>query len=571
MSVSQSDLSNLHYGYDIVVATTQQSINKVIKRFLAENGDQPVTNLAFVATSSTDEYSLTDYESIMANAKETDPGFTDPFAIADGTDPAGSAAIQALAKQKFTAAVRLQLGLPKGMGTENAPTFVELPTRNGPVTFNMLCAQFQVVIYNPGTGFDPTPTWHNISQPDDTGWVYSALVDLNLTTVPASRYGDLPASVQREIKNLSGSAFSVQQLLFDFTNATLSASTPTLSGLPGKFKTTLNTLIVTDYFKALQAKGEPVVGVAVRRSTPSVSSLDITDLNFMVNPYIGSGGVPQPNPTADEQAVASLNYLCATNGASLPGANTFTWNWLDQQQAGQYDGVVAINRDALANFFRQQLTGFAAANCFNASVNVSLHGFLDTEVRYSWSMSRGQSPTVTTPASGAMVLSLTHASSSSDQAGLDGDMGRMTLSPSYTMTVTFSGDTIVIYQHLKVYLYVRSLATSASGNIIDKTITDTYTISVNADGRLSVSAPAVSRTDHSETPGTSGFLNFFTGLNSIIDDVKNWADDFVPTQFNDIPVSVAQSFVFPGGNSFAFKSASFSDDQDLVSLISYDT
>ena len=145
----------------------------------------------------------------------------------------------------------------------------------------------------------------------------------------------------------------------------------------------------------------------------------------------------------------------------------------------------------------------------------------------------------------------------------------MTLSPSYTLTATFDGDTIVFEQHLLVYLYARALQTSASGNIVDKTITDTYTLSVTDDGRLTTTASAPKTTDNSQDPSRSGFLNFFTGINDIVNDVKTWVDKFVPTDFTDIPASVAQSFVFPGGQTFAFKSVSFSQDQDLISEITY--
>ena len=415
----------------------------------------------------------------------------------------------------------------------------------------------------------PKPTWINISQPTaGDAWVYSALVNLDLANVPSSQWGDLPPAVRAKVKNLSGTAFSVQQLVFDLANATLTASTPTLTGVPAKFKAVLNDIIVTEYFKASQAKGQPIVGVAVKQP-PSTATLELTGLNFMVNPYMDAGGVPQPRPTNAQKQQASLNYLCTTRGDFSPAPSRFTWNWLDSQQLEKSDGVVAINRNTLARYFTQQLSGFAAANCYNASVNVSVHGFLDTEVSYSWGMTRNQHPTIVTPTSGPTVLSLSHSSSASDQAGLGGDMGRMTLSPSYTMTLAFSGTSIVIYQHLNVYLYVRSLATSASGNIINETITDTYDLSIDKDGTLQVSSPKVVRTNNSQNPGTGGFLNFFTGLNSIINDVKGWSNGFVPTQFTNIPVAFAQGFVFPGGRTFNFDSVAFSDDQDLVSLISY--
>ena len=565
MTASQSDLSNAHYNYDIVVATTQSAINATIKEFL-DVDSQPVANVAFVAASESEEYSQTNYDNLVSAVQKAVPSFTDPFSIPNGTDPVTNSAITALANQKFTAAVRLQLGLPEGYAPADIPDYVELPGKDGPVTFNLLCSTFQVVLYNPGNGYYGTPTWTNISQPTDgNAWIYSALVNLNLTHVPGSGYAKLPPAVQKQIKNLSGTAFSIQQLLFDLTHATLSSSTPTLTGVPDKFKSVLDDIMVTQYFKNSQKKGQPIAGVAVKQ-TPSQSTLKVTDLNFMVNPYMNKAGTPALHPTQVQKKVATLNYLCATNQDALPPASAFTWNWLSTSEVGQFDGIVAINRDTLARYFCREVIDYVKSNCFKSSVSVTADGL---EPDFSWTLTRGQAPTTQVTSSGKDVLRISYSSTSSDQAGLGGDVGRMTLSPSYTLTATFDGDTIVFEQHLLVYLYARALQTSASGNIVDKTITDTYTLSVTDDGRLTTTASAPKTTDNSQDPSRSGFLNFFTGINDIVNDVKTWVDKFVPTDFTDIPASVAQSFVFPGGQTFAFKSVSFSQDQDLISEITY--
>jgi hypothetical protein len=138
------------------------------------------------------------------------------------------------------------------------------------------------------------------------------------------------------------------------------------------------------------------------------------------------------------------------------------------------------------------------------------------------------------------------------------------------MEVT-AGNTITIEQHLVVYIYARgTFGVSSSGNVVDKTITDTYTLSVTAQGGLTASL-ATTSADHSQNiTVSSGFVNFWgSDINKIIGDVEGWAKGIVSPSFRDIPLAVVQDFVFPGGRTFAFKTVGFSDHQDLAAHITY--
>ena len=166
------------------------------------------------------------------------------------------------------------------------------------------------------------------------------------------------------------------------------------------------------------------------------------------------------------------------------------------------------------------------------------------------------------------MLTFHYDADSSDVAGLNGDIGQMDLHPSFDASVTFAGNTITIVQHLVVYLRVQHLATSADGNVVDVTVTDTYTIAVNQDGQL-VATLATNKQDSSDNPSVNPFLDAFTGLNELISSVDGWIRNVTSTDLRDIPVSVVQNFVFPGGRTFAFKSVAFSEYQDLASHITY--
>ena len=561
MSGSQSNLSSSRYGYDFVVATTQASINATMKEFIAQL-TEPVVTVCYVADNQGNPVAVP-YEDLVHRANGSDP-----FAIPADADPNTDPNLKNLFGARFMMGFRAQLGLPPGLAPSQIPDLVSLGSDTSAVTFNLLCTQFTVVELDPGSGYSPA-SWFSESQPSGSPWIFTSKVDLRQSLVGSDAYSKLPPAVQQQIHNLGGNAFSVQQLLFDLDNAALE-SIPTISGVkPGsKLYTVLQQSFLGAYFAQLQSDGQPILGCAITQSNTPSSTLTLSDLNLEVCPLVDGNGQPIEHPTPAEQNLSTLNYLCAANGHSLPPSVPFSWNWIDASEQADYDGVISINRSTFANYFRNQLQAYVMPNCYLPTTRVWLSGFLDSTVNYQWGLQPYQSPIVTLPTTGSQVLSFHYDNSSDDQAGLNGDMGEMKLAPTYDMQVTFSGNTITIVQHLVIYLYVRSLATSASGNIVDKTITDTYTLAITENGELTAVTNSTSE-DHSENPSTNGFLNFWTGLNSIISDVSNWVRNFVPTRLQDIPLSVVQDYVFPGGKTFAFKSVAFSDTEDLVSHITY--
>ncbi|GGM23576.1 hypothetical protein GCM10010129_80010 [Streptomyces fumigatiscleroticus] len=559
MSASSSDLSSVKYGYDFVVATTQASINATMKLFLSGLTEPEVT-VCYVADDQGNPVEI-DYDQLKEQAKGSDP-----FAVPATADPATDPDLRNLINARFMMGFRAQIGLPPGIAPGAVPDIVTLGSDTSSVIYNLLCSEFIVVELNPGGGYSP-PTWFSQSQPSGSPWVYTSKVDLRLSTVDQSAYSRLPAPVQQQIKRLGPAAFSVQQLLFDLDNAALE-TIPVLSGVtPG---TTLYMVLEQSflgaYFTQQKKNGQPLLGCVIQQSGAPTSTLTLTDLDMEVSPFLDGNGRTIVDPTPDQRSLATLSYLCAADGDPLPAAVPFGWNWIETAEETDYDGVVAINRTALANYFRNRLAGYVATNCYRPTVTVTYD--FSSGTTYSWNMFPGQNPTVTTPATGPTVLAFHYDADTADQAGLNGDMGQMELHPSYDVTVDFSGDTITVVQQLVIYLRVQVYATSVGGNVVNVTITDTYTLAVTQDGRLAATL-TTNRQDNSQNPGTDPFLNFFTGVNTVTNEVKGWLQKATSTNLQDIPVSVVQNFVFPGGRTFAFKSAQFSDFGDLVSHITY--
>ncbi len=561
MVASQSNLSA--YGYDFVVATTQDSLNATMKEYLSKGGE-PEVAICYIADQHGNPTAI-DYAQLKQSAHGSDP-----FAVPADADPAKSQDLKNLFEARFMVGFKAKIGLPPGYAPTAIPDVVGLGADASSVSYTLMCSEFVIVHLQPGSGYDPTPSWMKVSQPPGKAWLFTSKVDIRLAPY-GDAYSKLPPSVQAAIKDLGDEAFSVQQLLFDLDTAALQ-SVPQIGGVdPGTDPyACLQKDFLGAYFNTVKQKGQPVLGYVTPRSKASgaepKSSLTLTDFDFQVSPFLGSDNQPVNNPTPAQQNLVTLNYLCAAGGTPLPGPGRFRWNWMEPGDEADFDGVLSINRNALVRYFDPLLLSFCQKTCYQPRAQVTLDNLSRPQFRLD--MSPGQMPTVTRPPTGASVLSYAYSSASSDVAGLNGDLGQLEARYYYTLDVSFSDNKIVITQNSNLWLRIQKLATSTSGNIYAVTVVDTYTIDVDENGRLVANLKS-DRTDHTDNLEVNAFVNFFTGENELVDNYRNWAQKFISSNVQDVPLSIAQSFVFPGGKTFVFKDACFSAHQDLVAHITY--
>ena len=359
--------------------------------------------------------------------------------------------------------------------------------------------------------------------------------------------------------------FGVKQLYYDLNSSALVQGfefdeMPSNNALSGF----MTADFINTYFKSLN--GAEILGyTAAQVADVAPASIPVTDVNFFV-----------PNAVGDTGAPLTLNYLCAAGGDALPDTTHagFGWNWIEPNETLLYDGVAALNRNALARYLGEadipgvgRLSSYASGNCYLPSVTVSLDGL--SQPVYQFSASPGQPLTVNYPAAGGLLVAYSYRADSSDQAGLDGDLGRMEISTSYDLSVSIQNGELVVDQHLVFFTSVRHLATTAEGNVVNRRIIDTYSVAVDDSGRLVVALKSTGGTDDSQHPGVDGFLDFWTNVNELSDAVASWAQALTAGHLKDVPVSFADSFVFPGAATFTFADAAFSENFDLVSHITY--
>ncbi|NGO75944.1 hypothetical protein G6045_09700 [Streptomyces sp. YC504] len=568
MSASQSILDTSRYGYDIVVATTQLGINSTMKLYLSEQS-APVVTCCYVGDGTSSQ--PIDYELLK---KQTG---ADPFAVPDGESPDKNQDLINLSKAGFLYGFRLQIGLPP-VAPEDTPDIVGLGNDATHVRFNLLSTELDVVGFVPATGSNSVRSWSSLSQsyPGDSLWIFQCAADLRLDTVPPAKYGTLPEPVKQRLSTVQG-AFSIQQLFLDLSTATLVAIPDVKEWAGTPLAWMLQNYFVDVYVAQLRALiGDPVLNCSIIQQPKAVTptELPITSMSREVSAVVGPDGAPVQNPTAEQQDITTLDYLCAIDDHKLNAPYPFNWNWVDATEKREYDGVVAINRASLAEKIRQQMIANVMANCYQPYVRVSIEWW-SGNADITMSVTPGGQPTVdlgairTGNSGETQILKFTYHGHDQD-AGDPSWYGTATLDTYYTATVRVRGNTITVEQNQRFDAAVSRMGATTNGSPISIKRVDTCTIDVTDDGQLvAVMATPTPAVNNASQSIANWWGDMIGGSNSLYSSTAAVVGGTVATVLNIAPFTFFQYLVFPGGQTFSYDSVAFADLGDLVTHIVY--
>ncbi|KAJ6186636.1 hypothetical protein N7519_007937 [Penicillium mononematosum] len=542
MDATDSFLSSAKYGYDFVVSTTQASINSDLLLFLSES-QQPVQYLCFLADGNSSPTKMITLEELL---RLTDN--INPFEISAGTNYADER-IKKLTAARFMVGIQIQMGLPPGVMPKNLPAIVDLGDDAKNVKFNMFCSQFTVI---ENTLAMRGPWEHGMSG------------------VSRPETHDLKAQLKARLNNLSSTAFSLQQLLFDLDNAVLQ-TVPRFEGIPegSEAETILQRSFVSIYSDIASNFGLPLVSVTAITGTPDPSQLQMTSFERQVSPLKDSNGVVIASPSALQKSATTLDHLCAINNNPLPGISSFNWNWVLPENINEKSGIVAINRNIIAQNILDQLRPAVQSCCLRIEPSVSAHWYWATG-DFDVTIYGDQTPDtaqVTESGSKVVLVQYSYSRSKDDQSGATYCV--LDVDSTYSCEVYFEEQKITVKQHLLVHVHARVDWEAGDANVFDNTITDEYTISVDQYGRLMITLTKSIPEDNSTGPDLNWFSDAFSGINGVCDDIKKTVTNFATSQMKKTTLDGIQNFVFPGGKVFTYKDPRFSVYQDLGCDIVY--
>jgi hypothetical protein len=565
MTSKSSYLSDPRCQCDFVVATTQASINSDLLKYLDEE-TQPIQYLCFLVDDNgypTVQISLDD---LLVKSQGINP-----FYIPKGTPP-GDPKVQALSDANFGAGVMMQMGMPAGYTPQSLLPIVTLNTASN-VTFNLFCKQVKVVSIKWGR---KGLIWNVFEQPEGPlgkPWSMKMSVDLTiaglnekLNTNYFNNHPKVRHQLRNALDNLSVTAFSLQQLLFDLDNAIIE-TLPDFSSVDDEDARGILEHFFRDmYVKTAKEHGLPLVAVTAVGRPKDESTLSMTGFERIVNPLKDCSGNPISNPNESQQAVATLDYLCAVNNNPVPRISSLDWNWVQPQEVNDSNGCISINRNVLAKYIASNLETLASSACYVCTI------YPDNLI-----FSGNGTPVVTFPSDGSNVVHMDYQQSVQGPTTclINGSPSDITaqVNITYTLDLVFQGTTIQVVQHSKIESYTTK--------VVDKTLTDTYAISVNKAEGLQLIKTDEQLIDQSDPIATSqdviGELKDGDVIDALSDIIDQSVDEAVKDGFNqssgdklhELRISQMQNFVFPGCRVFTYKEPFFSDHQDLVCKITY--
>lgn len=587
MGASQSNLSDPHYGFDLVVAVTQQSVNATLK-LLMLGLTAPEVTVCYVYDESNNLVPI-DYATLVGNAHGSDP-----FAVPNGANPNTDQDLLNLSAANFAGAVKAQIGVPD-LPLASLPPIATLGSgTSAPVLFNLLCAEFQIV----GFQYGPrgSASWINATQPSVEGapWYFSANVYLNSTTVDPQ--SPLPPAVAQRVAQLQHqveNAFSIQKLFLDLDTAVL-ASTPTIQGVPAGWSVwnLIMTVFLGAYFTQLRQSGEPVLSYSFTLDAPRPTTLQLGSVSRECDPLLDADGNPISNPSPAQLNATTLVYL-GSQSTTPPVPVPFAWNWVELSEVTAFSGVQSVRRDVFLTYLAGLVNSDVAPLCLETHVDFT-HSGEDFTVSYSSNPSAAPGsfkPIIPLGAPGSDgftdVLEINFANPASADEESSTKLVEIWGDYNYTLTgtVAFGGNQIRVqvqataymsFKHREVFVNYTDLD---GANYYDKTLTVTYTLGVDQSGALQVSqtnSVVDSSTAWDFSPkgilGTFGFENDVKdGLTSVEQNLAAYIDDaftgYVTNMTNTI--DGYRAWVFAGNDAFTFKNVSFSQGLDLISDLTY--
>lgn len=189
-----------------------------------------------------------------------------------------------------------------------------------------------------------------VTQPAGNPWVFRLDVPLTSHPVPESERQALAAETQKLLSDTGQGAHAhLWHASLDLDTAEL-ADPPVIDALDttGEAYTLLTRLFIRRAIDLIRAQGRLALATVVSVDTPK------RELPFILPTGLATG-ICQHRPGPDEPPAAghglsTLNLLTMSDGALLSAPESFDWNWMDGTEPEGTAGVIAIGKQRLAEF-----------------------------------------------------------------------------------------------------------------------------------------------------------------------------------------------------------------------------
>ncbi|HEX8270754.1 MAG TPA: hypothetical protein VF581_12745 [Flavobacterium sp.] len=563
-----SNLENQRYGYDFVLATTQESMLANAKKYL----DKPTFTVVkrYYTYGSSGKPVEWDEATFMRMSENTDP-----FAVnAWNGQGAVSAGLQRLINIRFAFAFEAAAGLPK----RSLEIFKMNPDRT--FTYKMGFAKFNIAELARDAS-----KYVRLSQNNSSPWIFDTVVNLQQSD---------PSYVPTNVRNAYNSliqthgefSFVIKQIAMNFDAAVLKA----MPAIPISQTDALPEL--TKIYKELFVKSTKDSSVATLNysilNNPArqikANNLQLTEVQHGVSPYKPAFR----SAAAADSRLDTQNYYYATENKRIPALVPFEWNWVEPDEVAEFNGVISVSRGNFMNYLNRVLS--EQLPTLDIVPNVWMSYDRDLVVKWTHEMghksgqafkilARGTTTSDNKPA--AMFYKLENRSFNSTywDAGISNAEGHYNYFADIEVTV--KDRIITVTTHCRARMEYKKWAWetgTAVGNVADITSVFDYEMSVNNVGKLQVTRRQVSVTNRSEDLSLNNLSK--TQIEHVVEPMRKIKADVTTAVENAMSnftssleegINNMQNWAFPGGEAFTFKDVTFSRYEDLIVHINYVT
>lgn len=573
---STKDSSLAAYGYDMVLAITQGSLNAVLCEYLGKLKDEVRTSCYTISIDVNGQpvFNEMDYnllrQRLGKDLFEMDPN------PKNRTEEDNKILEKAYNQEHFSFAVRYKYGfLPQAV-----PQIIELSDEAGryerqKVYYKMHFKQFEVIELSFYYG---NLVYNKIVQDPHKPFIFNTQVNLSMQDLDLS---DTPEEVKKEVKNMGANMFSIQQIFLDINTAVIQ-SLPHLTGLSESSPAyvLITSKFINQCWKDMHSHGKVVFHYAVKPvQTTTTPSIIPTDFDFCISPY-------RPKGTDEkEKKLYTLNYVIMSEGKDMPPIREFSWNWIEKDEKSLH-GSIAINGTCftprIISLFHEVIapqikTPRVSITCYLRQAqrrNVITLFFAEETSKPAYKKKK--------PTLWEMDYSGTHHSEGYIGAT---DKKVADITGIYTLNSQIELAESKLIHRLKVtfYLNVTRSGATAEGNIYSLDDTSEYELSIDSYGRLSLNKAGTNKATvkgEFHNPDKIRLSVSKEGGEYSVEEFRKIRGQDVLREFTQLAENlngklknslsdIGKIWIFPGTRTFLFKEPLFSNFGDLTAHLNY--
>lgn len=579
---SQSSLSR--YGYDMVVAVTQISVNEVMKQFMSRYEQKKyLLVLQRNFNIETETYTYTPLDPVQL-------GIMDKIRIllktpAQKTDRTAEEIInyqELYRDNRISYVCKAQLGI-NSEAADKAPNIIQLDKSDIDskfnATFNPIFREFNLIrLYSE----DERVLMQKEEQPKDQIWKFAYNIKLNYQRdIPEVK---LPEQIKRELKKyVPGefcNLFDIRALYADFTTAMIKQYAPHIEEDPA-VKEMVQMFFNDFVLKDLREHAEKAIfSYSIKPETGILQILEKALVipaayKYFVSPYINDKGEEQ----TDMKNLYTINYIVMEKDKKFPELKPLLWNWVSSGEEKEKHGCMAVNSVNLIRSLEKDLKKITHGAYLIPSVKLS-DKFVKIDIKTSYSKSDCPEDLSFVIGGNKKQYVLFYTNLSEDKVHASGALGiAVGVGIRYELKMIINvkeNNQIEIEIKNEAFIEFQTGASHSKGRMVGDKFNCLLELATDAGGKLSVKRTVV----HNHLDADIDH-NFFVDVfcmgtdRKCIDSISEHTKEIEKNIKESLETEIGQVFdskihwVLPGGNTFIFKNPILSEDNDLVADLTY--